>query len=103
MPLPNRTGPAGETGPVPNTLAVGALGVDLILNQTSDIESACAAYVVLLLTPAGKYRRRVFLSLHSATAAVQRAQAKGQPVRLVLCRLVPLPASEDLEGGTVAS
>lgn len=58
--------------------------------------SACTAYVVLVVTPAHKYRRRVFLSLHSATAAVQRAQAKGQPVRLILCQLVPVAADVNL-------
>ena len=60
--------------------------------------SACAAYVVLVVTPAHKYRRRVFLSLHSASAAVQRAQAKGQPVRLMLCQLVPVAADLNLDG-----
>ena len=62
----------------------------------TDTESACAAYVVLLFTPAGKYRRRVFLSLHSATAAVQRAKAKGQPAHMVLCRLQPVTADLEL-------
>jgi hypothetical protein len=57
-----------------------------------DLESACDAYVVLVSTPTDKYRRRVFLSLHSATLAVQRAQAKGQPAQLVLCRLQPVTA-----------
>ena len=57
---------------------------------------ACAAYVVLVVTPAHKYRRRVFLSLHSASAAVQRAQAKGQPARLMLCQLVPVAADVNL-------
>jgi hypothetical protein len=60
--------------------------------------SACAAYVVLVVTPAHKYRRRVFLSLHSASAAVLRAQAKGHPVRLMLCQLVPVAADLNLGG-----
>jgi hypothetical protein len=64
----------------------------------TDIDSACQAFVVLLLNPHGKYRRRVFLSLHSATAAVQRATVKGQPVRLVLCRLTPVAADLDFTG-----
>jgi hypothetical protein len=72
--------------------------VNTILPPTADIASACQAYAVLLLTPAGKYRRRVFLSLHSATAAVQRAQDKGQPVRMVLCRLHPVAVDLDLGG-----
>jgi hypothetical protein len=62
------------------------------------IERATAAYAVLVTTPAGKYRRRVFLSLHSATAAIQRAQAKGQPAELVLGKLVPVAADINLDG-----
>ena len=69
-----------------------------ILPQPADIESACQAYVVLLATPTGKYRRRVFLSLHSATAAIRRAKDKGQPARMVLCKLVPVAADLDLGG-----
>jgi hypothetical protein len=84
----------GEGGSETMTIAA----VSNILPPAADIASACQAYAVLLLTPAGKYRRRVFLSLHSATAAVQRAQDKGQPVRLILCRLVPVAADLDLDG-----
>jgi hypothetical protein len=65
-------------------------------NAWPDIERACVAYVVLVHTPTGKYRRRVFLSLHSATAAVQRAKTKDQAAQLVLCRLQPVTA--DLDG-----
>ena len=53
----------------------------------ADPSSACEAYVVLVITPAGKYRRRVMLSLHSATKAVERATDAGQPAHLILCRL----------------
>jgi hypothetical protein len=84
----------GEGGSETMTIAA----VNTILPPAADIESACQAYAVLLLTPAGKYRRRVFLSLHSATAAVQRAQDKGQPARMVLCKLVPVAADLDLGG-----
>jgi hypothetical protein len=68
------------------------------VTPSADIGAACEAFVVLLITPSGKYRRRVFLSLHSATAAIQRAQAKGQPARMVLCRLVPVAADLDIGG-----
>ena len=67
-----------------------------IISPPPDITSACEAYVVLLINPAGKYVRRVYLSLHSATAAVQRAQDKGQQCALVLCRLVPVAADFEL-------
>jgi hypothetical protein len=59
-----------------------------IVAELADAESACEAFVVLVFTTAGQYRRRVFLSLHSATAAV----------RMVQCRLVPLAADLDLTG-----
>ena len=68
------------------------------VTPSADIGAACEAFVVLLITPAGKYLRRVYLSLHSATAAVQQAQDKGQPARIVLCRLVPVAADLDIGG-----
>jgi hypothetical protein len=58
----------------------------------ADTQTACDAYVVLVITPIDKYVRRVYLSLHSATSAIQRATAKGQGARLVLCRLMPVTA-----------
>jgi UDP-N-acetyl-D-mannosaminuronate dehydrogenase len=93
MPPNDRSRP-GESGSETMTDAV----VNTILEPTADITTACEAFVVLVSTPAGKYVRRVFLSLHSATAAVQRARAKGQPVRMVLCRVVPVAADLDLTG-----
>jgi hypothetical protein len=63
-----------------------------------DIAAACEAFAVVVTTPTGHYRRRIFLSLHSATAAVQRSRAKSQPVRMVLCKLVPVAADLDLTG-----
>jgi hypothetical protein len=70
------------------------------LPPAADIENACEAFAVVVITPAGKYVRRVFLSLHSATAAMQRALGKGQPACIVLCRLVPVTA--DLKGRSTA-
>lgn len=46
--------------------------------------------VVVVETPGGKYRRRCFLSLSSAQAAVERAQAKGYAATVVLARLEPV-------------
>jgi hypothetical protein len=66
------------------------------LPTAADIASA---YVVVVFTPAGKYVRRVFLSLHSATAAMQRARKRGQPAEMVLCRLVPVAADLGVDGG----
>jgi hypothetical protein len=93
MLLNDRTGPDGASEPAPNTLAVQALGVDLILEQPADIE---AAYVAVAVTQYANPRRRVYLSLHHATAAVQHAHAKGQQAWLVLCKLEPV--APDLDG-----
>lgn len=75
----------------------GGLSCATLLASTG-IEAACAAYVVLLVNPTGKYVRRVYLSLHSSQAALRRAQERGQPAHLVLCRLTPEP-SHDLAAG----
>jgi hypothetical protein len=59
-------------------------------SDASSLTAACTAYVVVLITPRGKYLRRVFLSLHSAEQAMRRAHDRGQPAHLVLCRLTPM-------------
>jgi hypothetical protein len=84
-------GPGGEPRAQKDTGE--ALSAAIVAEPT---DSACEAFAVLVFTPTGKHRRRVFLSLHSATAAAHRAQAKGQPVRIVLCRLQPVAADLDL-------
>ncbi len=38
----------------------------------------------------GRQTRRIYLSLHSASAAVARAESRGVKASLVLCRVVPL-------------
>jgi hypothetical protein len=59
-------------------------------NSLSAAADIAAAYVVIVVSPYGQPRRRPYLSLHHATQAVQRAHAKGQPARLVLCKLEPV-------------
>jgi hypothetical protein len=76
-----------------------ALGVDHILEQPSDTAAdIAAAYVVVVISPYGNPRRRCYLSLSHATVAVQRAEAEGQPARMVLCRLEPVAADLDIDG-----
>jgi hypothetical protein len=82
------------TEPVPKDRPGDQAAAKLL--DSSSLAGACASYVVLLLTPTGRYRRHVFLSLHSTSRAVQRAQTKCQPVRMVLCRLKPV------EGGVAS-
>jgi hypothetical protein len=47
-------------------------------------------FVAVVETGNGHYRRRVYFSLQSATAAVQRAKKAGVAARIVLCELKSL-------------
>lgn len=54
--------------------------------------AALRGYAVLVHVPGAaevRSRRRLYLSLHSATRAVERAEARGLDAQLVLVRLVP--------------
>jgi hypothetical protein len=53
-------------------------------------------YAVILITKYGMPRRKVYLDLGHARAAVQRAQNRGQQAELALVRLTPVQA--DLDG-----
>lgn len=77
-----------ESGP--RGAAPESAKTDSSLPLTADeLHEFATAYVVVACTPTGRYSRRVYLSLHSATKAVARAHDRGQPAELVLCRLVP--------------
>jgi hypothetical protein len=85
-----RAAPEGDR-PSPNNPAATTL------TDKDSLSAVADAHVVIVVSPYGQQRRRVYLSLSHATAAVQRAHAKGQPARMVLCRLEPVSA--DLDGG----
>lgn len=85
MLLPKDKGHPGE-----KVASDESLNGDPIVSHPPDVSSWCNAFVVLVLTPRGKYRRRVYLSLHSADKALARAAAQGQPARMVLCWLTPV-------------
>lgn len=46
-------------------------------------------HVVVVETPAGKYRRRVYFNLSSAQRAADRAVMAGHSVNVILCKLMP--------------
>jgi hypothetical protein len=57
------------------------------------------AYCVLAHTPYDRTYRRLFLSLHSAVQAVERARKRGLQAELLLCRLTAVQAVDlDLDG-----
>jgi hypothetical protein len=58
--------------------------------QPTDISGRLDVHAVLVVTPTGNIRRRLYLSLHSAEKAAARAAAAGHRAELHLCRVVPV-------------
>ena len=89
--------PAGNQGAQEKAPADGLSAATLL--ASADIQTACTLHLVLLVSRSGKFVRKPYLSLHSAQAALQRAQERGQECHLVLCRVEPLTADLELEVG----
>lgn len=60
------------------------------------LRARAAGYALLVENPAGKYRRRLFLTLASAQRAKDRATARGQYAAILLVRIVPVVGGEFL-------
>ena len=55
-------------------------------------KAVAPAFVVFTFTDDGELmRRNVYVSLHSALKAKERAEARGSRFELMLCELVPVP------------
>lgn len=63
--------------------------------------AVAAGYAVLLVRRDERVTRQVYLSLHSATRALERARANGREARMVLVELVPVTSAPVVvvEGG----
>lgn len=74
--IPTATDPrADDTATAPNGMAATLSGYAVVVTVPAD--------------PEPRTRRRLYLSLHSAQKAVQRAEARGLDAQLVLVRMVP--------------
>lgn len=82
-----------ESRPGANQAAGISRGDTDSLRPSDDLESVRGfiegVHVVVVETPTGKHRRRVFLSLISAQRAADRAIMSGHPAYLILCQLMP--------------
>lgn len=67
--------------------------------SAAEIQASRPSYVLIVKTPADRITRRVFLSLHGAVKACERAQARGNAAHLELCRLVPYMTGAELHAG----
>ena len=59
-------------------------------------------HAVLVFQANGRYQRRLYLSLHAADAAMQRAADRGLTASCVMVELVPVPAMPVIVVGGVA-
>lgn len=59
------------------------------------VDAILPAYCVLVTTPSDRTTRRLFLTLHGAMRAVERAQQRGSSARLDLCQIVPAGVNAD--------
>ena len=87
-------GPAPTSRPSDDHQAATKLPDSHRIAESNVLAALCEAFVVVVEAPGEKYVRRVFLSLHSTSATVQRAQARGRAARMVLCKLVPVQGGE---------
>lgn len=88
--------PGNERRPEHEPGAAESFGGDLtsVVPTTLRHPKAIAAgYAVLLLRSDDRVTRQVYLSLHSATKALERAEAKGRAASMVLVELVPVTAA----------
>lgn len=62
--------------------------------RTADVLAAARGHCLIVSSSEGKYRRRLFLSLHAAEKAKERAQARGCYAAIVLAVIVPTGVAE---------
>ena len=85
MSAKQKAGPTAETGPHNST----PVDHDYTRHQAEAL-SAVTGYALAVETGAGRYRRRMFLTLAAAENAVARARARGQYAEVILVRVVPV-------------
>ena len=77
----------GDTASIPPSAHILTHDETVALSQ----KAVTHAHAVLVSTPAGKFQRRLFLSLHAADKAMQRARDRGLTAACVMVELVPVP------------
>lgn len=60
------------------------------MDAQAAVDQVAGAFCLVVTTPAGRYRRRVFLTVAAAEKAAVRATAAGHHAEIVLCRIDPI-------------
>lgn len=82
-----QSGPSLATGTASN---VCNTSTPILTELDAETTALARGLVVIVKTPAGHYRRRVFLSLAAAQRAAEAAANRGQVATVVLAELVPV-------------
>lgn len=87
MTLPSAQEGRPPRGPAPEIASAGSTAM---VPQATDLSLYVDTYAVIVETTDLKHRRRVYLSLHSAEKAADRARAAGHRAELFLVRMTPV-------------
>lgn len=69
-------------------------------NGLNHPKAIAPAFAILVQRRNGQWTRQLYLSLHSAQRAVERAETRGVEARLQLVEIVPVPALPVVVVGT---
>lgn len=90
---PNENRPGATSEAIPNSSIhstadslQGTAGLPIPHLSRSEVADAIPAYVLIVKTPTQRVTRRVYLSLHSAVKACERARTRGHAATLELAR-----------------
>lgn len=75
-----------------NVIAAGSDTHSLATSTLHHPKAIAPAWAILVQRRNGNWTRQIFLSLHSATRAMERAEANGIEARCQLVEIVPVPA-----------
>lgn len=96
-PAANRTAPESFDGDLPSiapdTRNLADLDPARTPHAVENPKATAHAWAALVMRRNGHWSRQIYLSLHSATRAMERAEARGVDARLVLVELVPVTAA----------
>lgn len=84
---PNESRPGGGPGAAQSVVAThpqDTEGRGATRPTTAQVQDAIPAYVLIVETPTMRVTRRVYLSLHSAVKACERARARGHAATLAM-------------------
>lgn len=89
------TRPDRESRPVGRAASISAANLDAAILPPSTLiypKAVLPAYAVFVMRRDARWNRQIFISLHSAQRALDRAAERGAEARCQLVEIVPVPS-----------